>query len=173
MVNLRRGFMPEEMEDKWLVYSRDGDGDEDGADGGTGRGVGEKGDSDGDEESDEETEPVKADEKANDKASTESTTPEIMRLFMVRSWTGNLVYIIQILVLRDESRSGGKKGEEEMEGRILGIAWEGDEKLARGQDEDVAKETAREVCRWILGVQLLPDVPAPRRGKVGQKEGSD
>lgn len=165
--------MPEEMEDKWFVYSKDGDGDEDGRDGGTGE------DSD-EEEPEPEPEPEinnnthKDIQKANNKTSNDPpTTPEILRLFMVRSWTGNLVYIVRILVQREESRSGGKKGEGEMEGRILGIVWEGDEKLVRGQDESVAKETAREVCRWILGVQLLPDVPAPRRGKVGLKEESE
>lgn len=175
MVNLKRGFQPQEMEDKWFIYSRDGNGEEDGGNAGTGKGDEE---SDSDSESESETEVGMDDninsQKEGQKAS-EKTTPEIMRLFMVRSWTGNLVYILRILVLRDESRSGGKKGEGEMEGRILGITWETDVKHVRGQDENVAKETAREVCRWILGVQLLPDVPAPRRGKVGQgqKEGSE
>ncbi|KAK0111406.1 hypothetical protein ONS95_001766 [Cadophora gregata] len=177
MANLRRGFSPQEMEDKWFIYSRDGDDDQAGSDGGIGTGVGEDSDEDVEEDSGTESSSEKKEEGGTsgglpEGSHKQSTGPEIMRLFMVRSWTGNLVYIIRILVLREESRSGGKKEEGDMEGRILGIVWETDEERVRGQSESVAKESAREVCRWILGVQLLPDVPAPRRGKV-QRGGSE
>ena len=46
-MNLKRGFQPQEMEDKWFIYSRDGNGEEDGGDAGTGKGD-EESDSDSD-----------------------------------------------------------------------------------------------------------------------------
>jgi Ni,Fe-hydrogenase I large subunit len=37
---------------------------------------------------------------------------------------------------------------------ITRVVWEGSEEVVRGQDEREARVIAREVCRWVLGVEL-------------------
>ncbi|KAH7317652.1 hypothetical protein BKA65DRAFT_105663 [Rhexocercosporidium sp. MPI-PUGE-AT-0058] len=162
MGKLRRGFQPEMMEDKWLVYAVDGGEDE-------------AGDSILDDESVGKIESERKRKEADVSKLVSLKGSDTMRVFMVRSWTGKPVFEIQILVLRSEgSKKGDSGGQGEIEtgfeGRIEGIVWESDEKVITGQDEAVAKERAREVCRWILGVHLLPDVPKPRRGGGGERE---
>jgi hypothetical protein len=63
-----------------------------------------------------------------------------------RSWTGFKISEIQIEV--------GKKGEG---GRIKELVWEKSENVVRGRDFEGAKQGVREVCRWVLGVELGVD----------------
>lgn len=67
-----------------------------------------------------------------------------------RSWTGFLVAEVEVVVGR-----GGR--EKKGEARVVGIKWEESENVVRGQRERDAKGTAREVCRWVLGVDLGTD----------------
>ena len=46
----------------------------------------------------------------------------------------------------------GEKG-----GRVKGLVWEKSENVVKGQDLEGAKDGVREVCRWVLGVELGAD----------------
>ncbi len=50
-----------------------------------------------------------------------------------------------------------EKEDREWEARITGLTWESDEDAIRGQEEEGAKATVREVCKWVLGVELPGD----------------
>ncbi|KAG4437080.1 hypothetical protein IFR05_007455 [Cadophora sp. M221] len=167
MGRLWKGFVAEEMEDKWLVYSVDGEKGKEKEGGFEIEGAGRV------ELKLDKREGGEGGDEGDDRKQVGSKESEMMRVFMVRSWTGNLIYEIQILVLRDVNSKKGEEGEVEVEGRIEGLVWESDEENIRGQDEAFAKESVREVCRWILGVQLLPDVPKPRRGGGSNGSGKE
>ncbi|KAL5331694.1 hypothetical protein ACEPPN_001230 [Leptodophora sp. 'Broadleaf-Isolate-01'] len=173
MGKLSRGFEPEMMEDKWLVYAVDGDGKKDGEMEEGKQGILGGGEAES-AELEREGEEVGGVREAGLSKLVDLKEHEMMRVFMVRSWTGKPIYEIRILVLRDqEGKKREGEGEGEVVGRIEGLVWESDGEVITGQDEGVAKERAREVCRWILGVQLLPDVPKPRRGGGGNGSGKD
>ena len=81
-----------------------------------------------------------------------------------RSWTGSLIAEMEVRVRRGEKGrerwrgKGGKGGKGMMgEARVTRIAWEESEDVVRNQREEDAKKTLREVCRWVLGVELPPD----------------
>lgn len=94
-------------------------------------------------------------------AEDSKTGRERMKIVMLRSWTGKSIYELHVLLL----------GSAEEGGRITGLTWEIDEEIITGQTEEVAKERTREVCRWVLGVVLGPDVPKRRREKVSSDGG--
>lgn len=56
---------------------------------------------------------------------------------------------------KDEGESG-RRGDEVV-GRVQSLRWESDESVVNRQDENGAKETARGVCRWVLGVELCSE----------------
>ena len=70
-------------------------------------------------------------------------------LHMHRSWTGRKVFEIAI-------EGAGNKGEEigNAQARITGLKWEFDSGYLWNKDAEKAKDDVREVCRWILGVEL-------------------
>jgi hypothetical protein len=72
-----------------------------------------------------------------------------VRLHMHRSWTGNK----QVEFVIDAGHDGyGKEGEG---ASVTAIIWESDPELAwKDGDEEKYKEVAREVCYWVLSVQL-------------------
>ena len=70
-----------------------------------------------------------------------------------RSWTGFLVAEVEVVV----GKGGDNRVERKGEARVVSIQWEESESVVRGQRERDAKETVREVCRWVLGVDLGTD----------------
>ncbi|MCJ1382908.1 hypothetical protein MMC17_006021 [Xylographa soralifera] len=67
-----------------------------------------------------------------------------------RSWTGKKVAELAI-------ETGGGSGEDvpDRSTQMTGITWESSkEKIQGGQDEQTAKRTVREVCRWVLDLEL-------------------
>jgi hypothetical protein len=45
---------------------------------------------------------------------------------------------------------------EDQKAMITGMLWESDEGVVKGRDDKGAKKEVREVCRWVLGVDLPP-----------------
>jgi hypothetical protein len=66
-----------------------------------------------------------------------------------RSWTGFEIAEIEVRVGK-----GGKGKSKQDDARVTGITWEETENIVRDQREADAKQTVREVCRWVLGVEL-------------------
>lgn len=94
-------------------------------------------------------------------AGEEPTGKRTMKVFMERSWTGALIFELVVEVwLTERKVSDGDIWDREEEGRIVSLVWETDETQITGQTEEVAKERVREVCRWVLGIDLVPEVPA-------------
>jgi hypothetical protein len=73
-------------------------------------------------------------------------------LHLHRSWTG--VKVAEIVV--EAGPTEGKGGSDEPL-QITKIIWESDQDVVRYESEREAKETARETCRWVLGVELEKD----------------
>jgi hypothetical protein len=71
---------------------------------------------------------------------------KIVLVHFYRSWTGHKISTVEMEV--------GKKGEG---AKVKGLIWEKSEDVVKGQDLEGAKEGVREVCRWVLGVQLGAD----------------
>lgn len=87
---------------------------------------------------------------------------------MVRSWTGNLLAKVKVLVpngggVREEvegenpfddppERSERQEGGFCEEARFTEIVWEASNERYRDQTEEGAKEMVRGVCEWCLGV---------------------
>ncbi|PVH97621.1 hypothetical protein DM02DRAFT_616412 [Periconia macrospinosa] len=68
---------------------------------------------------------------------------------MHRSWTGYKMVEAKLIIGSD-----GAEGALEKDTRFTEITWESDPKRYNGQTEEKAKEMAKEVCRWVLGVEL-------------------
>lgn len=73
-----------------------------------------------------------------------------------RSWTGFEIAEMDVMV------GNGENGSAEGVARITGITWEESEDVMKEQREDDAKETVREVCRWVLGVELPEESDSPK-----------
>jgi len=88
----------------------------------------------------------------------------VVKLCMCRSWTGARIAEVSLSVTRSlENTVGEDKGKwqekenKEWEARITELTWESDSEVIREQEEEGAKETVKEVCRWVLGVELPSD----------------
>jgi hypothetical protein len=89
----------------------------------------------------------------------------VVKLCMCRSWTGARIAEVSLSVTRSlentvEGEDKGKwqeKEDKDWEARITGLTWESDSEVIRGQEEEGAKEAVREVCKWVLGVELASD----------------
>lgn len=75
---------------------------------------------------------------------------------MHRSWTGKLIYEL-LVELFEETGDENESESEKIGGRVTALVWESDEEVIRGQDEGEAKKGAKEVCRWVLGIELDED----------------
>ena len=94
---------------------------------------------------------------------------------MIRSWTGNLLASVRLLVpmgagVREGEGDGDGENpfddppseherregscEEGREGKFTEIVWEASGERYRDQTEEGAKEMARGVCEWCLGVKF-------------------
>ncbi len=67
-----------------------------------------------------------------------------------RSWTGWVVVEVEVEVRCAEDEGGEGIGG----ARIIGVTWEKSEDRVRGQSEAGAKDTVRDVCRWVLGIEI-------------------
>jgi hypothetical protein len=70
----------------------------------------------------------------------------VLQVHFYRSWTGLRISTMEIQVETD-----GKGG------RVEGLVWETSESVVKGQDLEGAKDGVREVCRWVLGIELGAD----------------
>jgi hypothetical protein len=69
-----------------------------------------------------------------------------------RSWTGKKIAEAGIQIER------GGTGREKGGWWVRSVVWKSDEGVIRGMSEEVAKERCREVCRWVMGVELGEEV---------------
>lgn len=74
---------------------------------------------------------------------------EVVVVNFHRSWTGHKISAVEVEV--------GKASEGGNGGRVKALVWEGSEDVVGGPSFEAAKEGVREVCRWVLEVQLGPD----------------
>jgi hypothetical protein len=93
-----------------------------------------------------------------------------VRLHMHRSWTGKKMIELRIDSGFDGHGSDGKGA------RITSITWETDPQTTwRGARAETAKEVAREVCSWVLDVELGPEEGSPsgmQSDKIRPTEGA-
>jgi hypothetical protein len=70
----------------------------------------------------------------------------VLLVHFYRNWTG---FKISTMEVQLEAEAKG--------GRVKGVVWEKSESVVKGQDIEGVKEGVREVCRWVLGVELGAD----------------
>ena len=77
---------------------------------------------------------------------------------MHRSWTGFKILELKIKIPLAPEGGGGGVGSEgtlaEDGARVTELVWESDPDRHRNQTEERAREEARSVCSWVLGVKL-------------------
>ena len=74
------------------------------------------------------------------------------RLHFFRSWTG--MKMAEVILQTREVDRDGTKGES---AQITGIVWKSSDEGTRLETEAGVKEMVREVCRWVLNVELPED----------------
>lgn len=71
---------------------------------------------------------------------------QVLLVSFYRSWTGHQIFTLEVEI-----------GKKEEGGKARALVWEKSEDMVGEQDFEGAKEGVREVCRWILGVDLGAD----------------